>query len=84
MTATPLCPLAIALLARQPRRAHQLAHALGRDYPTAVATLRRLEEHGLVRRRDRRAGPVYQITRRGSTELALQRLLWTAVVNATG
>ena len=30
MTAAPLCPLALALLARQPRRAHELARALDR------------------------------------------------------
>jgi DNA-binding PadR family transcriptional regulator len=80
MTAAPLCPLALALLARQPRRAHELARALDREHAAAVVTLRRLEEHGLVRRRELRAGPVYQITRRGSAQLAFQRLLWRAVV----
>jgi DNA-binding PadR family transcriptional regulator len=84
MTATPLCPLALALLAQQPRRTHELARALDLDHRAAVATLRRLHEHGLVRKRQLRAGPVYQITRRGSTELALQRRLWISILNATG
>jgi DNA-binding PadR family transcriptional regulator len=82
MTVTPYCPLALAILARGPRRAHELARALGRDHVAATATLRRLQEHGLVRRRDVAAGPVYQITRRGSAALDFQRLLWSRVLGA--
>jgi DNA-binding PadR family transcriptional regulator len=84
MTPVPLCPPTMALLARRPRPAHEVARALGRDYRTAAAALLRLEEPGLVRRRELRAGATYQITRRGASELRLQRLLWTAVVTATG
>ena len=80
----PLCPLALSVLAQHPRGTHELARALDRDYRAAAATLCRLQDHGLVRKREQQTGPVYQITRRGSTELALQRRLWTAVLNATG
>jgi predicted transcriptional regulator len=56
MTARPLCLLLLAILARRPRRAHELARALGRDHVAAAATLRRLQDRGLVRRRDVAAG----------------------------
>jgi Mn-dependent DtxR family transcriptional regulator len=75
----PLCPIVLSLLAAAPRQAHEVARALGGDYPAALETLRRLERARLVQRRP---GAPYRITRRGAGELALQRRLWTRVAVA--
>jgi DNA-binding IclR family transcriptional regulator len=51
--ARPLCPFVLSLLATQPRRAHDVARALGvaaTGYHEALTTLDRLREGGLVRR----------------------------------
>jgi DNA-binding PadR family transcriptional regulator len=88
MGARPLCPLVLSLLAIQPRRAHEVARALSgaasgtavERYPAVLATLDRLRDGGLVRRRSAAAGPLYQITRRARAELRLQRLLWVSVL----
>ena len=90
MEPRPLCPLVLSLLAMQPRRAHEVARALSdvargtpaECHPAALATLDRLRDHGLVRRRPAGAGPLYQLTRRGRAELRLQRLLWARVAGA--
>jgi predicted ArsR family transcriptional regulator len=82
MEPRPLCPVVFSLLAAQPRRAHEVARALGERHPAALATLDRLRDRGLVRRRPAQAGPHYQITRRGRAELRLQRLLWARVALA--
>jgi predicted transcriptional regulator len=79
---TPRCPLVLALLARRPRRAHELARALGGDYAAAHVALGRLERAGLVRRRLQGAGPDYLLTARGRRELKLQRLLWTRLMRS--
>jgi DNA-binding PadR family transcriptional regulator len=84
----PLCPFVLSLLATQPRRAHEVARALGGSasgrtadrYQEALTTLDRLRDGGLVRRRAAAAGPLYQITRRGRAELRLQRLLWAGLI----
>jgi DNA-binding PadR family transcriptional regulator len=73
MAAQPLCPLALSLLAAGPRYTHEVASALAVGYFGARLTLERLRAAGLVRLR---AGSVYAITRRGRSELALQRGLW--------
>jgi DNA-binding PadR family transcriptional regulator len=86
MGARPLCPFVLSLLATQPRRAHEVARALGgaaTGYQEALTTLDRLRDGGLVRRRAAAAGPLYQITRRGRAELRLQRLLWASLMSAT-
>jgi DNA-binding PadR family transcriptional regulator len=83
-----LCPFVLSLLATQPRRAHEVARALGgaapgREadrYQDALTTLGRLRDGGLVRRRAVAAGPLYKITRRGRAELRLQRLLWARLI----
>jgi predicted ArsR family transcriptional regulator len=72
MGAEPLCPIVLSLLASGPRRAHEVARALPSGYPAARVTLERLRSAGLVRQR---RGCVYAITRRGRSELALQRML---------
>jgi DNA-binding PadR family transcriptional regulator len=82
MEPRPLCPLVLSLLAAQPRRAHEVARALGERHPAALVTLDRLSDRGLVRRRSAQAGPLYQITRRGRAELRLQWLLWARVAVA--
>lgn len=87
MSARPLCPLVLFLLAIQPRRAHELAQALStapagpaRDrYPAVLATLDRLRDGGLVRRRVGAGTPLYQITRRGQAELRLHQLIWASL-----
>jgi DNA-binding PadR family transcriptional regulator len=87
MSARPLCPLVLLLLAIQPRRAHELARALSAvhpgtaadRYPAVLATLDRLRDGGLARRRVGAGGPLYQITHRGWAELRLQRLLWASL-----
>jgi DNA-binding PadR family transcriptional regulator len=87
MSARPLCPLVLLLLAIQPRRAHELARALSAvppgtaadRYPAVLATLDRLRDCGLARRRVGAGGPLYQITHRGWAELRLQRLLWASM-----
>jgi DNA-binding PadR family transcriptional regulator len=87
MSAGPLCPLVLLLLAIQPRRAHELARALSAAppgtaadrYPAVLATLDRLRDGGLVRRRVGAGGPLYQITPRGWAELRLQRLIWASL-----
>ena len=89
--ARPLCPFVLWLIAIQPRHAHEVALALrcvtpGTEadrYSAAHATLGRLRDGGLVRRRAAAAGPLYQITRHGRAELGLQRLLW-ARLHAAG
>jgi DNA-binding PadR family transcriptional regulator len=86
--ARPLCPLVLSLLARQPRQVHDVARALSGAgpgtaadrYHEALTTLDRLRDGGLVRRRAVAAGPLYEITRRGRSELRLQRLLWARLV----
>jgi DNA-binding PadR family transcriptional regulator len=81
--ARPLCPLVLSLLAVRPRRAHEVARALSGSYPEALATLDRLRESGLARRRAAGGGgPLYQITRRGRAELRLQRLLWARLMSS--
>jgi hypothetical protein len=88
--ARPLCPLVLSLLAIQARRAHEVARAMGgaapgtaaERYHAARATLDRLRDGGLVRRRATAAGPLYQITRRGRAELRLQRLVWANLLLA--
>jgi DNA-binding PadR family transcriptional regulator len=90
MEPAPLCPLVLSLLSVQPRPAHEVARAVcgataGMSVAgdaAALATLDRLRERGLVRRRAAPAGPLYQITRRGRAELRLQRLLWARVALA--
>jgi predicted ArsR family transcriptional regulator len=76
----PRCPLVLALLDGRPRRAHEVADALGGDHPAARVTLARLEAAGLARRRARTAD--YLLTARGRGELGFQRLLWTRVALA--
>jgi predicted ArsR family transcriptional regulator len=76
------CPLVLALLARGPRRAHEVARAFDNDHPAARVALARLEAAGLVRRRALARGPDYLLTARGYRELRLQRLLWARI--ATG
>src|SRR5918911_3399753 len=75
----PRCPLVLAVLARGPRRAHEVARAIGGDHPAARVTLGRLEAAGLVRRRALAGGPDYLLTARGRLELRLQRRLWALV-----
>jgi DNA-binding PadR family transcriptional regulator len=78
----------LSLLARQPRRAHDVAWALSGAgpgtaadrYQEALTTLDRLRDAGLVRRRAAATDPLYEITRRGRSELCLQRLLWASLV----
>jgi DNA-binding PadR family transcriptional regulator len=85
-----LCPLVLALLARQPGRAHDVAQTLSGAEPgtpadryrAALTTLDRLRGSGLVRRRPAAGGPLFEITRRGRAELRLQRLLWVRVASA--
>jgi DNA-binding PadR family transcriptional regulator len=79
MAVQPLCPLVLSMLAARPRRAAEVARALPFGYPAAHATLDRLLAGGLVRERAMPAGPIYQITRRGRSELTLQRLLWAGL-----
>ena len=79
MAVQPLCPLVLSMLAARPRRADEVARALPLGYPAAHATLHRLLAGGLVRERAMPAGPTYQITRRGRSELTLQRLLWAGL-----
>jgi predicted transcriptional regulator len=77
---SPRCPLVLALLDRGPRRAHEVARALGGDQSAARVALARLERAGLVRRRRFTGGVDYLLTARGRRELRLQRLLWASVV----
>jgi DNA-binding PadR family transcriptional regulator len=87
MGAGPLCPIVLTLLAAQPRRAHEVARVLSAAppgtavdrYAAALATLDRLRDGGLVRRRVGAGGPLYQITRRGWAELRLQQLSWASL-----
>jgi DNA-binding PadR family transcriptional regulator len=87
MGARPLCPLVLLLLAAQPRRANEVARVLSAApprtaadrYAAALATLDRLRDGGLVRRRVGAGGPLYQITHRGWAELRLQRLIWASL-----
>jgi DNA-binding PadR family transcriptional regulator len=79
MAVQPLCPLVLSMLAARPRRADEVARALPAGYPEAHATLDRLLAGGLVRERAMPAGSLYQITRRGRSELTLQRLLWAGL-----
>jgi predicted transcriptional regulator len=72
MGAEPLCPIVLSLLASGPRRPHEVARGLAVGYGAAGATLERLRSAGLVRRR---GDWVFAITRRGRSELALQRML---------
>jgi hypothetical protein len=70
------------------RRAHDVARALSGAGPgtaadrfeEALTTLDRLRDGGLVRRRAAAAEPLYEITRRGRSELRLQRLLWARLI----
>ncbi len=73
MADRPLCPVVLSLLAVGPRRVHEVARALASTYPAALVALERLRSAGLVRQR---FGAAYAITRRGRSELALQRGLW--------
>jgi predicted ArsR family transcriptional regulator len=79
MAAEPLCPLVLSLLAAGPRRTHEVASAVAVEYFGARLTLERLRAAGLVRLR---AGSLYAITRRGRSELALQRGLWALSASA--
>jgi hypothetical protein len=81
MATQPLCPLVLSLLAIGPRHTHEVARALASDYPFARVSLERLRAAGLVRLR---AGAVYAITRRGGSELALQRGLWALCAGVGG
>jgi predicted transcriptional regulator len=73
MADQPLCPVVLSLLATGPRRSHEVAAAVGSGFAAARMTLERLRGAGLVRSRP---GAAYAITRRGRSELALQRGLW--------
>jgi hypothetical protein len=92
MSARPLCPIVLSLLAAQPRRAHEVARVLSgaapgtpaQRYPAALATLDRLRDGGLVRWRFAAAGPLYLITRRGQAELRLQQLLSASLAGKGG
>jgi predicted transcriptional regulator len=75
----PLCPIVLSLLASGPRRPHEVARVLPFGYPAALVALERLRSAGLVRQR---SGVAYAITRRGRSELALQRGLWALVASA--
>ena len=79
---TPRCPLVLAVLASGPRRAHEIARALGDESHAAHISLSRLESGGLVRRRSVAGRVEYLLTARGRRELRLQRLLWSRVVFA--
>jgi hypothetical protein len=73
VTDQPLCPVVLSLLATGPRRPHEVASAVGSSFGVARVALERLRAAGLVRpRHDGR----FAITRRGRSELALQRALW--------
>ena len=74
---SPRCPLVLELLHAGPRRPHEVARALGGDYPTAQVALNRLEDARLVRRRRLAGRTEYLLTTRGRHELRLDRLLWT-------
>jgi hypothetical protein len=81
MADVPLCPVVLSLLAAGPRRAHEVAAAVAAgEYPAARVTLERLRSAGLVRRR----GAFFAITRRGQSELALQRMLWALSAGVGG
>jgi DNA-binding IclR family transcriptional regulator len=79
MAGEPLCPVVLSLLARGPRRTHEVARALPAGYSSARATLARLRSAGLVRERP---GARFAITRRGRSELALQRMLYALVAGS--
>jgi DNA-binding GntR family transcriptional regulator len=69
----PLCPVVLSLLATGPRRPHEVASAVGSSLGVVRVALDRLRAAGLVRARP---GASFAITRRGRSELALQRALW--------
>jgi DNA-binding PadR family transcriptional regulator len=77
----PLCPLVLSLLAAGPRTARDVARVLERRHGAgrgAAAALGRLAAAGLVWGPPARRGrSAYRLTRRGRSELALQRLLWS-------
>ena len=81
MADQPLCPVVLSLLAAGPRRAHEVASAVASGYPGARVTLERLRVAGLVRER---RGAMFAITRRGRSELALQRALWALSAGVGG
>ena len=80
MADLPLCPVVLSLLAARPRRVHEVAAAVASGYPAARMTLERLRSAGLVRRH----GPEFLLTRRGRSELALQRGLWALSAGVGG
>jgi DNA-binding PadR family transcriptional regulator len=90
VSAHPLCPVVLALLASRPQRVHEVAAALTRTQPHlgvdryafALGTLERLRGHGLVRSRPGPSAPIYQITARGRRELWLHRRVRAAVLRA--
>ena len=74
----PLCPIVLAMLVAQPRHLHEIAQEIDdRGYPGATITLARLAEGGLVRHRA--SDGRFLVTRRGRSELGLQRALCRAV-----
>ena len=77
---TPRCPLVLAVLASGPRRAHEIARAIGAESYAAHVSLGRLERAGLVRRRSPAGQVEFLLTARGRRELRLHRLLWSRVI----
>jgi DNA-binding PadR family transcriptional regulator len=77
----PLCPVVLSLLAAGPRRAYEVARDTSAGYGAASVSLARLRAAGLVRER---RGAVFALTRRGRSELALQRALWALSAGAGG
>lgn len=94
MTAQPLCPLVLGLLAARPGAGGDVARELaGREITTdvpahraAAITLRRLQRAGLIYAQpSRHAQEVFRVTARGRRELALQRSLRrAAALSVTG
>jgi hypothetical protein len=92
VTAQPLCPLVLALVASEPRCAGDVAGAIARHRPAgevpphhaAAATLARLRGAGLVYARATADGrKLFRVTARGRRELALQRSLARAAAATT-
>jgi predicted ArsR family transcriptional regulator len=81
MADQPLCPMVLSLLSTGPRRAHEVAAATGSGPAGARVALERLRAAGLIRPRP---GAAYAITRRGRSELALQRGLWALSAGVRG
>jgi hypothetical protein len=77
----PPCPVVLSLLATGPRRPHEVASAIGSSFGVARVALERLGAAGLVRARQ---GGRFAITRRGRSELALQRALWALSAGVGG